>query len=180
MACPPRRCRSAASAIDTDVRWYCLVATVLLIAMILSRNLDLLGGGPRAAHGAGFRDCSRCGGRRHLQPQGAGFRDFSGVRRAPGALTAHYAGFITPDMSSILKNVELATMVVVGGRGSTLGAILGAALLTALPQLLGGFFRLRDGRLRADPDDHDDFPARRDRSFARGKMATPDAETGPF
>jgi branched-chain amino acid transport system permease protein len=41
-------------------------------------------------------------------------------------------------MSAFMRSVELATMVVLGGRGSTYGVVLGAALLTLLPQALGG------------------------------------------
>jgi branched-chain amino acid transport system permease protein len=55
-----------------------------------------------------------------------------------GSLTAHYSGFITPTLASFIHSVELATMVVVGGMASTVGAVLGAALLVMLPQLLGG------------------------------------------
>ncbi|MGQ3028504.1 MAG: branched-chain amino acid ABC transporter permease, partial [Ferrovibrionaceae bacterium] len=37
------------------------------------------------------------------------------------------------------RSVELVTMVVLGGMASTFGAIVGAALLTVLPQALAGF-----------------------------------------
>ena len=47
--------------------------------------------------------------------------------------------FITPDQAGFLHSVELVTMVVVGGLGSVLGAIVGAAVLVTLPQLLTVF-----------------------------------------
>lgn len=53
-----------------------------------------------------------------------------------GALAAHYAGFITPAKSSFLHSVELVIMVVFGGMASVFGAVLGAAVLTMLPQVL--------------------------------------------
>jgi branched-chain amino acid transport system permease protein len=53
-----------------------------------------------------------------------------------GALTAHYAGFITPVKASFLHSVELVIMVVFGGMASVFGAVVGAAVLTLLPQLL--------------------------------------------
>ena len=56
-----------------------------------------------------------------------------------GALTAHYAGFLTPAKASFLHSVELVTMVVFGGMASSLGAVVGAAVLTTLPQLLTVF-----------------------------------------
>jgi branched-chain amino acid transport system permease protein len=53
-----------------------------------------------------------------------------------GALTAHYAGFITPAKASFMHSVELVIMVVFGGMASVFGAVVGAAVLTLLPQLL--------------------------------------------
>ena len=53
-----------------------------------------------------------------------------------GGLTAYYTGFITPAKASFLHSVELVTMVVFGGMASTFGAVVGAAVLTVLPQLL--------------------------------------------
>jgi branched-chain amino acid transport system permease protein len=55
---------------------------------------------------------------------------------AAGAMTAHYAGFITPARGSFLHSVELVIMVVFGGMASTFGAVVGAAVLTTLPQFL--------------------------------------------
>ncbi|MCD6733804.1 MAG: branched-chain amino acid ABC transporter permease [Burkholderiaceae bacterium] len=53
-----------------------------------------------------------------------------------GGLTAFYSGFITPAKASFLHSVELVTMVVFGGMASTFGAVVGAAILTVLPQAL--------------------------------------------
>ncbi len=53
-----------------------------------------------------------------------------------GALTAHYAGFITPAKASFTHSVELVIMVVFGGMASVFGAVIGAAALTILPQFL--------------------------------------------
>ena len=53
-----------------------------------------------------------------------------------GSLSAHYAGFITPGKVGFFHSIELVTMVVFGGMASTFGAVIGAAALTLLPQLL--------------------------------------------
>jgi branched-chain amino acid transport system permease protein len=55
---------------------------------------------------------------------------------AAGSLYAHYALFISPDSFSLSESVYFATMVIIGGRGTLLGPILGALLLTALPEVL--------------------------------------------
>ena len=56
-----------------------------------------------------------------------------------GSLFAHKNGFITPDVGSFFRSVELVTMVVLGGMASTFGAVIGAVLLTLLPQFLASF-----------------------------------------
>ena len=53
-----------------------------------------------------------------------------------GSLTAHYSGFVTPGKVGFFHSIELVTMVVFGGMASTFGAVIGAATLTLLPQLL--------------------------------------------
>ncbi len=58
------------------------------------------------------------------------------VAALAGALMAHYTGFITPAKASFLHSVELVIMVVFGGMASVFGAVVGAAVLTMLPQLL--------------------------------------------
>ncbi len=55
-----------------------------------------------------------------------------------GSLSAHYAGFITPTQAGFIHSIELVTMVVLGGMASTFGAVIGAVILTLLPQLLTG------------------------------------------
>lgn len=56
-----------------------------------------------------------------------------------GSMFAHYSGFITPAEADFGHSIELVTMVVLGGMASTFGAVVGAAILTALPQLLTSF-----------------------------------------
>lgn len=56
-----------------------------------------------------------------------------------GGLSALHAGFITPAKASFFHSIELVTMVVFGGMASTGGAIVGAAVLTVLPQVLTVF-----------------------------------------
>ncbi len=55
-----------------------------------------------------------------------------------GALYAHYAGFITPASASFTHSVQFVMMAVIGGIGSVAGAVLGAVIVTLLPNLLAG------------------------------------------
>lgn len=56
-----------------------------------------------------------------------------------GSISASYAGFITPEKAGFLHSIELVTMVVFGGMASTFGGIVGAGVLTSLPQFLAVF-----------------------------------------
>ncbi|HEX2134708.1 MAG TPA: branched-chain amino acid ABC transporter permease [Microvirga sp.] len=56
-----------------------------------------------------------------------------------GSALALMNGFINPDQAGFLHSVELVTMVVLGGLGSVVGSIVGAAFLVTLPQVLTVF-----------------------------------------
>ena len=56
-----------------------------------------------------------------------------------GSYLAMFDGLVTPEVAGFLRSIEFVTMAVLGGLGSTFGAIVGAALLVLLPQLLTVF-----------------------------------------
>lgn len=56
-----------------------------------------------------------------------------------GTLYAHYITHINPSPFGFMFSVKLVTMVVIGGMGSIWGPLLGAAVLTTLPQFLAVF-----------------------------------------
>lgn len=53
-----------------------------------------------------------------------------------GGLYAFLFRYINPTNFGFMKSIEILCMVVLGGMGNTAGAILGAALLTVLPEFL--------------------------------------------
>jgi branched-chain amino acid transport system permease protein len=61
-----------------------------------------------------------------------------------GALNAHHTFFIGPNEFGFDRGVEILTMAVLGGIGSLAGPVLGASILTILPESLRAFgdFRL--------------------------------------
>ena len=56
-----------------------------------------------------------------------------------GALLALANGYITPETGGFMHSVEMVTMAVLGGASSVFGALVGALILTALPQVLTVF-----------------------------------------
>ncbi|SFO77717.1 amino acid/amide ABC transporter membrane protein 2, HAAT family [Variovorax sp. PDC80] len=61
-----------------------------------------------------------------------------------GSTLALMNGFITPDLAGFMTSVEFVAMVVIGGAATPFGALVGAALLTLLPQLLASFHDYQD------------------------------------
>ena len=56
-----------------------------------------------------------------------------------GAYLALFDALVTPAAAGFLRSVEFVTMAVLGGLGSVLGSLVGAAVLVLLPQLLTVF-----------------------------------------
>jgi branched-chain amino acid transport system permease protein len=53
-----------------------------------------------------------------------------------GALYAHKIAFISPEQFTLFASIELITIVILGGIGFLHGAVLGAAFIIVLPQLI--------------------------------------------
>jgi branched-chain amino acid transport system permease protein len=58
---------------------------------------------------------------------------FAGIA---GGLYAHFKQYINPEGFNFLKSVDIVTMVILGGMGSTAGVVIAAILLTILPEAL--------------------------------------------
>jgi branched-chain amino acid transport system permease protein len=75
---------------------------------------------------------------------------FGGVS---GAMFAAFQGFISPESFSLQESVMIVAMVVLGGMGHLPGVVLGAVLLSALPEVLryvaGPLQEITGGRLDA-------------------------------
>jgi len=119
-----------------EKQWYWVFAANLLFSVWACSNLidSPFGRALRALHGS------------EVASQGAGV-DVARYKMAifvfsaffasiMGSLAAQYVGFVTPNIADFSHSIELVTMVVVGGMASVLGSVVGAVLLTALPQAL--------------------------------------------
>ena len=56
-----------------------------------------------------------------------------------GVFAAFYSGYVSPELSDFMYSTILITMIVLGGLGSAIGAVIGAAILTVLPHVLAAF-----------------------------------------
>ncbi|MFP3980065.1 MAG: branched-chain amino acid ABC transporter permease [Desulfobacterales bacterium] len=63
----------------------------------------------------------------------------AGMAALAGFLYAHLVYFISPGTFSFVASIRIVTMVVIGGMASIWGSLLGASLLTLLPEWLHAF-----------------------------------------
>ncbi len=66
----------------------------------------------------------------------ASFAIGSGFAGVAGVLFAHYNKFLHTNDFQFIKSFEIIIMIVIGGMGSMTGAILGAIIVTLLPEVL--------------------------------------------
>jgi len=119
-----------------DRMWYWVAGVLLILSAWLALNLidSPVGRALRAVHGSEV-------GAEVVGVDTSSYKVLVFVVSAVfaslvGSLFAHKNGFITPDIGSFFGSVHLVTMVVLGGMASVFGAVIGAVILTLLPQVL--------------------------------------------
>ena len=73
-----------------------------------------------------------------------------------GGLFAGFQGFVSPESFNLMESIMILCMIVLGGMGNIPGVVLGAVLLTTLPEALRYIGPLQDylfGRIWVDPAD---------------------------
>ncbi len=125
--------------LNSDKQWYWVVAALLTISVWASLNIidSPFGRALRALHGSEV--ASQVVGVNIVRYKVSIFVLSAVFASIMGSITAHYIGFVTPNFADFFHSIELVTMVVVGGMASVFGSIVGAILLTALPQALATF-----------------------------------------
>ncbi len=116
--------------------WYAFCGLVLFIGAWLALNLreSPTGRALRALHGSEV--AARTAGIDVAKAKLNAFVISAVYASVAGSLLALQNRLITPDVAGFMHSIELVTMAVLGGAGSVLGGIFGAALLTLLPQVL--------------------------------------------
>jgi branched-chain amino acid transport system permease protein len=124
---------------DSDIRNYYLVWAFALFAILLSLNLvnSRVGRGLRAIHDSEV--AARVMGVNARLMKVQVFTLSALLSAIAGSLYCHVMTFISPASFSFPVSIEILTMVVIGGLGSIYGSILGALLLTLLPEILRAF-----------------------------------------
>jgi len=125
--------------LSSDKQWYWVLALLLVCSLWASLNMidSPFGRALRALHGSEV--ASQVVGVDIVRYKVAIFVLSAAFASIMGSITAHYVGFVTPTFADFFHSIELVTMVVVGGMASIYGSLVGAVLLTALPQALATF-----------------------------------------
>lgn len=119
--------------------WYAISSAVLVLAILLVQNLlnSSTGRALRSIHDSEV--ASNVLGIDVTRQKLVAFVLSAALAAAAGSCLAQLDGHVTPATGSILKSIELLTMAVIGGLGSLVGSIVGAAFLVLMPQFLTAF-----------------------------------------
>ncbi len=122
--------------VDTDLRWYVVIGSCMLLVVWLALNLinSRSGRALRALHGSEV--AAEMMGIDTTATKTSVFVMAALIASLAGSLFAHQQSFVSPDSCDFFFSIELVTMVVLGGMASTYGAVFGAIVLTFLPELL--------------------------------------------
>jgi branched-chain amino acid transport system permease protein len=114
--------------------WGCVLLSIMICRRIIDsrigRALRAIHDGEKAAAAVGIDT-------RKLKLQVFVFS--AGMSALAGFLYAHLVYFISPETFGFIMSIRMVTMVVIGGMASIWGSLLGASLLTLLPEWLHAF-----------------------------------------
>ncbi|MCO5121526.1 MAG: branched-chain amino acid ABC transporter permease [Burkholderiaceae bacterium] len=122
-------------AFDTRHRFYGLALFCAVAALAFSLRLS------RIPTGHGFdaveqnASLAEASGLNVHRIQVRAFVIGCGIAGFAGALLAHYVGFVSPESFNLSLSISALVMLVIGGRYSVWGPLIGALILTPLPEL---------------------------------------------
>jgi branched-chain amino acid transport system permease protein len=123
---------------DTKRSFYCLSAVVAVASVALlwtlfrvpmGKALDAVGENHLLAEASGLSV---------RRTQMFAFVLGGAIAGVGGALLAHYVGFVSPESFALHVSIAAIIMLVVGGRMSVFGPLIGALVMTPLPEIFRG------------------------------------------
>jgi branched-chain amino acid transport system permease protein len=122
-----------------SINWYWISAATFVIGFLLARNLM---NSPTGRALQAIHDSEVAAGVLGVDVAAkklAIFTISAVYASVAGSLLALFNGLVTPDLAGFIRSIELVAMVVLGGMGSIVGSLVGAAVLVVLPQALTFF-----------------------------------------
>jgi branched-chain amino acid transport system permease protein len=132
---PPR---IGAFEIASGRAWYFVLLVIAALVLLMSINLlrSRTGRAWRAIHAR--ETVAEALGIGVARAKLSAFVISSAVTAFAGALFAYYRGFVSVEAFSLFLSIQYVAMIIIGGMGSLLGAVLGAIFVTLLPYLIEG------------------------------------------
>ncbi|RJP57455.1 MAG: branched-chain amino acid ABC transporter permease [Deltaproteobacteria bacterium] len=126
----------AGYTMNTDIKYYFFVWAFLLLILTFSLNLihSRIGRALRSIHDSEVAANAMGINTGKLKIQV--FMISAVFGSVAGSLYTHYVTFVSPSSFGLFFSILLVMMVVIGGMHSVWGALIGAALLTILPEFL--------------------------------------------
>ncbi len=122
--------------LDSDIQYYYFAWAAVVIGLYLAFNLidSRIGRGLRAIHGS--EDAASAAGVNTAVYKIQVFALSAVYASVSGSLYAYYVNYIDPGPFDVMHSILLVTMVAVGGLRHLWGAVIGALLLSLLPEML--------------------------------------------
>jgi branched-chain amino acid transport system permease protein len=118
--------------------WWYFAFAILLVVMVLTRNIKRSRLG-RALMAVRDRDLAAgVAGIPVTRTKVTAFAISSALAGLCGALLASYMGYVAPSQWTLMLSVDFIAMVVIGGTGTVVGAVLGAFFIRGMPQVVDG------------------------------------------
>jgi branched-chain amino acid transport system permease protein len=124
--------------VQTAVQWYFFLLFFAALAYLLVRNLTVGRAGRAWALLRTNETVASALGIRVDRYKLLAFVISSAMTSFAGGLFAYYRGFVSIEAFSIYLSIQYVAMIIVGGMGSLVGALLGCAFVTILPYVIEG------------------------------------------
>ena len=130
--------------LKSAVSWYWMWLVVVVLVLVLSRNFLRSRTGRTLTAIRDSEIAAQAMGINLLTSKLVAFAAAGFVTGIAGSMYAHYLGFIFPDSFELTLTLTMIAMPIIGGSGTLVGVVLGALLVSLLPEIL----RLLPGGLK--------------------------------
>jgi branched-chain amino acid transport system permease protein len=128
--------------------WYFILGTAAVVTLLLCLNLLRSGTGRAWAAIRANETVAAALGIGVAGHKLLAFVISSALTAMAGALFAYHRGFVSVEAFSLFLSIQYVAMIIIGGMGSLLGAILGAVFVTLFPYVIEAALRVLPGAQR--------------------------------
>ena len=130
---------------DRAFYWFCLAMCALVLLVTLNLRRSYVG---RALVAIRDNDiAARTMGINLVRFKLLAFLVSAAITGLAGALMAMYISIVSVESFPFLLSIEALAIIIVGGIGSVLGAVLGTVFIVSMPEVVGMLLSLLGGRL---------------------------------